>query len=251
MKSHKVHTIGIYGYGAFGQLMAQFLTEHFKIYVFSRSRKAAASDERVHFVDEETLFNKSDLVIFAIPVQFLKEVAQSLVKRKVVPQDTVLVDVSSVKVYPLEILQEQFPKHQILGTHPIFGPQSVQKYGLPGSKIVLSNVSLSQSLHEDIKRFLQNTLQLVVIEKTPQEHDQEMAYIQGLSHFVGRALAKMDIQEFATETFSYKHLVELKELLKDDSWELFKTIQNFNPYTTKLREEFLDTLNELNSKLQE
>jgi prephenate dehydrogenase len=37
-----------------------------------------------------------------------------------------LVDVTSVKVKPLEIIEKYFPKDkfQILGTHPMFGPQS-------------------------------------------------------------------------------------------------------------------------------
>ena len=241
--------VGIYGYGAFGKLMAGELSKFFEIFAFSPSLQAGRYDKHAKYLSEKDLFQKSDMVIFAIPVQFLETAAQNLAEQDFVPPKTPLIDVSSVKVYPLEILQKFFPNNPLLGTHPIFGPQSVEKFGLAGSKIVLSNISFSDALYNTVKKFLQDSLQLVLIEKSPQEHDKEMAYIQGLSHFIGRALAQMNIEEFATETFSYKHLVELKDLLKDDSWELFKTIQNYNPYAKDLRDRFIKTLAELDGKL--
>jgi prephenate dehydrogenase len=93
-------------------------------------------------------------------------------------------------------------------------------------------------------------LQLEVIEKTPEEHDSEMAYVQGLSHFVGRALSIMQIKDFESATKSYKQLLALENLVGSDSWELYKTIQNANPYTQEVRNTFLETLQDLETKLR-
>ncbi len=247
----QVKSIGIYGYGAFGKLMARELSKYFDILVYSPSLKTGSSDKYARYLSVEELAYSSDLLVFAVPVQFLEAVAQKLALQDFVPPHLPLIDVSSVKVYPLDILQKYFPANPLLGTHPIFGPQSVAKYGLSGSKIVICNESFSKEEYQSIKNFLSEDLKLQVLEKSAQEHDREMAFVQGLSHFLGRALAKMQIKDFDSSTFSYKHLIELKELLKDDSWELFKTIQNYNPYAKKLRKDFLDMLKYLNKKLAE
>ncbi len=247
----RIKTIGIYGYGAFGKLMARELSKYFEILTHSPSLKPGSSDMHARYVTLKELAQESEILVFAVPVQFLDGVAENIAKQDFLPRHLPLLDVSSVKVYPLEILQKYFPDNPLLGTHPIFGPQSVERYGLAGSKIVLCNESFNKESYQDIKNFLSKDLKLQVLEKSAQEHDREMAYIQGLSHFIGRALAEMNIDEFNTETFSYKHLVELKDLLKDDSWELFKTIQNYNPYAKKMRKDFLDMLKYLNKKLTE
>ncbi len=245
----QIKSIGIHGYGAFGRLMARELSKHFDILVYSPSLKPGSSDRYARYLTVKELAHSSDLLVFALPVQFLEEVAQNLAKQDSVPPHLPLMDVSSVKVYPLEILQKYFPGNPLLGTHPIFGPQSVAKYGLSGSKIVLCNESFDKESYQAIKNFLLKDLKLQVLEKSAQEHDREMAFVQGLSHFLGRALADMQIKDFDSSTFSYKHLIELKELLKDDSWELFKTIQNYNPYAKQVRKDFLDMLKYLNKKL--
>ncbi len=88
-----------------------------------------------------------------------------------------------------------------------------------------------------------------MLERTPDDHDREMAEVQALAHYIGRALKKLDIKDFATATKSYRHLVELRDLLSDDSWELFETIQKQNPYASKVRAAFRSALDELDQGL--
>ncbi len=241
--------ISIVGYGAFGKLMARVLSRNFDVSVYSRSLKPDGKDKYAHFVSLENL-KESDMIIFSVPVQFLEDAIKSLKKNAKVPDSTYILDVSSVKEYPMKIMKKYFPNNPRLGTHPIFGPQSYKKYGLKGSKIVLCNDNFAKKDYLAIKRFLENKLGLKVIEKSAREHDKEMALVQGITHFIGRALAEMNIKDFDTGTFSYKHLIELKDLLKDDSWELFETIQNFNKHTVKERERLVKILDMLNKKLQ-
>jgi prephenate dehydrogenase len=227
--------VGIIGNGNFTKFIEPILAKYAQVLIYKR-------DNLELFDQGDTL----DYLIFSIPLSSIEQVCKVLQNK--VNEKTILIDVTSVKVEPLKILKQYFLNNQILGTHPIFGPQS-GKNGIENLPIVLCNVSLHEEKYGEVKGFLENTLKLKVIEKTAGQHDREMAYVQGLSHFIGRALAIMDIQDFETATQSYKQLVNLEHLVGNDSWELYKTIQNGNPLTKEIRDEFLKTLNELEVSL--
>ncbi len=234
----KIKTVGIIGYGQFGRLMYEYLSEHFDVRVYDKND----SDSDLAHVCT------SDIVTFAIPVQSLVESCKEV--SQFVSKETIIMDVTSVKVKPLEILKQYFPDNPILGTHPIFGPQSVaDNGGIVGLPIVLTNISLSKEQYQCVRGFVEEGLQLAIIEKSAESHDKEMAMVQGLSHFIGRALKHMNIEDYETGTHSYKQLVKLKELLQYDSWELFETIQNNNPYICETRKDFIKELQNLEDKL--
>lgn len=228
--------IGIIGYGQFGRFMEPYARRFADVSVY---------DPKLEGSSLETLAD-SDLVIFAVPVQELKGAATAASAHI---QPTALVaDVSSVKVKPLQILAEVLPQNPLLGTHPIFGPQS-GKAGVEGLPIVLTNVSWPEDAYARALHVLSTDLALKVLELSADEHDREMARIQGLAHFIGRALGMVDVKDYPTATKSYRHLIELRDLLKDDSWELFTTIQSENPYAAEVRREFLAALQELEERL--
>lgn len=227
--------VAIVGYGQFGRFMAKHLRPYCTVVPVQRKTSPA------------TVAN-CDMVIFAVPWAGL-ESATTTIKPHIKPT-TLIVDVTSVKQKPLALLQKHFPGHEILGTHPIFGPQS-GKHGLAGLPIVLCNVSFSSKNLAAAKRFLKQTLKLRVIEQTAKEHDTSMAKVQGLTHFIGRAIVNMDIKSHLANTKSYEQLLELKQLLGNDSWELFETIQNTNPEAKKVRTEFMNELVDLEKKLSD
>lgn len=240
MNSHR--NIGIIGFGAFGQFLARHLSPHAEVRAYD------PHPDLKNLTSDLKTVCASDLIIFAVPFKSLEEAAKSA--QPYISPTTPLTDVTSVKVRPLQILQEYFPHNPLLGTHPIFGPQS-GKGGITGLPIVLSNISWGSDEYAAAKTFLTDTLKIRVIEKTPEEHDREMAHVQGLAHFLGRALKDMDIKDYETNTFSYHQLVELRDLLKDDSWELFETIQNANPHASDVRTKLMSTLQALEKQLRD
>lgn len=231
--------LGIVGYGDFGRFIKVYLDKYFDVLVYSSHYEGTASLQEI---------STCDYLVFALTMDRLESVCKEM--QHVLAKETIIIDVCSVKVKPLQIIKQYFPDNQILGTHPIFGPQSGRD-GIQGLPIVLSNISLDVNKYELIKNFLTEKLSLRIIELTPDEHDKQMSYVQGLSHFIGRALEIMDIKEYDTATKSYKQLISLKNLLGNDSWELYKTIQNHNPYTEKVRTDFLYILNNLEQKIKE
>jgi prephenate dehydrogenase len=234
--------IGIIGFGQFGQFITKHIEQYADVRIFDVRK---GKNKRLSSLQEVC---DSDIVVFAVPAQNFEVACESA--KPYIGNQTLIIDVSSVKVRPIEILKKYFPNNEILGTHPIFGPQS-GKNGIEGLPIVLCNLSWSKGHYSKVKSFLSKKLGLKVIERTAKEHDKEMARVQGLAHFIGRALKTLDIKNYETSTQSYNNLVELKNLLKNDSWELFETIQKENPYAVEVREEFLQALSEIESKLED
>ncbi len=219
--------------------MAKHLAPHAEVRAYDPNQTSLSTDLKT--------VCSSQLVIFAVPFNVLEEAAESAVP--FIAPETHIADVTSVKVKPLQILQKYFPHNPILGTHPIFGPQS-GKESIAGLPIVLSNISWDAGSYAAVRAFLAETLKLRVIEKTAEEHDREMAHVQGLAHFIGRALKEMDIKDYETNTFSYHQLVELRDLLKDDSWDLFETIENANPHAAEVRTKLMIALQTLEERLR-
>lgn len=241
-------SIGLFGYGQFGRFFALYLAQLGAVKVYDPLVLQEQTGTGVEVVATAQEAAKSDVLVFAVPLNQL-DALLTLIQDSV-PASSLLFDVTSVKVTPLSILQSHFPNNQILGTHPIFGPQS-GKDGIKGLPIVLCNESWGTVNDEWLKRFFADDLGLRIIEKTAEEHDREMAYVQGLSHLIGRALSEMEIPPVDSATKSYEHLLELRNLLKDDSWELFETIQNGNPSAEAVRLEFVEKINRLEKKLEE
>jgi prephenate dehydrogenase len=146
------------------------------------------------------------------------------------------------------MMQELLPKEvQIIATHPLFGPQS-GKNGIQGLKIVLCEVRSQQ--FQSVKEFLEEKLGLHVLVRTPQEHDHEMAYVQGLSHFISRGLQAMNVPDGEQKTQSYQHLLDMNQMLRNDTYELFLTLENGNPYAREVRKKFLQELQKIDSDLE-
>jgi prephenate dehydrogenase len=233
--------LGLIGFGKFGKLIHSFLKEHFDIFIYD---PLAVPGAGVNFAPLAECAGK-EIVIFAVPVQNLEE---TLIEMKdSIKKDAQVFDVCSVKVKPVELMKKHLPAHcDIVGTHPLFGPAGV-KEGLKSFDIVLSPVRTERL--DDITAFLKNKLGFNPILKAPEEHDREMAVVQGLTHFLAKALNKMDIKNSELKTLSFEHMFKVRELLKYDSDALLYTIENENPFAVDVRNEFIKKLIEINNDL--
>lgn len=239
--------LGLIGLGSFGQFMVPHLKPYFEVSAYNRSDRSADAERLgIDYVSLESAASK-EIVILSVPVQFLEEM---LVKIKgFVKPGAIIVDVSSVKVKPVELMQQHLPDDvEIIATHPLFGPQS-GKNGIEGLNMVISPVKTTKARNLD--RFLREELKLNVLERTPEVHDKQMAYVQALTHFVGRAVNEMDIPDVEQKTKAYQYLLDIKRTLGQDSMDLFMTIENENPYAKEVREHFISELVKLDEKLKE
>lgn len=240
-------TLGIIGFGSFGKFMANHLKNYFNVSVFDElNQETAATELGVNWQSLEQIV-KNDILILAIPLQFLEKLLKTIGPN--INEKTLVLDVTSVKVHPVKLMLKYLPpKVSIIATHPLFGPKSGAN-GIEGLKLSLCQVRSSKTNYLKVKKFLTETLKLHVIETTPDQHDQEAGYVMGLTHLIGQALNHLEIPSCEQTTKSFEHMMKLREMLSQDSMELFVTIQNYNPYVAKTRDQFYQTLETLSQKI--
>lgn len=242
--AHK-RELGFIGFGSFGKFIMPYLTPYFSVVVYDkRDVSEECKSLKISQVNLKEVAAK-EIIVLAVPVQFLETVIQEIVP--FLQEKALIIDVSSVKVKPMLLMEKYFPKTvQIVGTHPLFGPQS-GKNGIQGLNCVLCPVRTNHT--EIIRKFFSNSLKLNVLERSPELHDRQMAYVQALTHFVGRAVNNMDIPDVEQKTPAYQYLLDIKRNLGQDSMDLFLTIENENPYAKDVRKQFVKELENLEKNL--
>ena len=186
-----------------------------------------------------------EILVLAVPVQNMQEVLEQVADCARLPE--FVVDVASVKVKPMELMQRFLPKSiEIVGTHPMFGPQSGRD-GISGLKVVLC--SQGSSRVDQLEVFLRERLSLRVMRMTPEAHDSEMAYVQGLTHWIAKALREIKLPDLDLSTPAYRYLVRIEEILREDSDALFRTIQAENPFAAEARKELMEKLREIEKSI--
>ena len=147
-------SVGIIGFGRFGALTARYLSRDVRVVVFTRSNKADAITAcGARPVSFETAC-RQPIVILCMPISAMQDTL-----RRAAPllnDNALVVDVCSVKVYPVQWMRELLPDSvSILPTHPMFGPDSAAD-SLQGRKIVLCPERIHSNQYEKIKNWLED-----------------------------------------------------------------------------------------------
>jgi prephenate dehydrogenase len=130
----------------------------------------------------------------------------------------------------------------------MFGPDSARD-GFDGLPIVLCPVRIKEERLSRWKSFFRE-LGLKVMIMTPQQHDREAAFTQGITHFVGRVLADLDLETSNMATLGYRKLLEIREQTCNDPWQLFLDLQRYNPYTEEMRQKLNRSLMRILEQLE-
>jgi prephenate dehydrogenase len=232
--STHVRSIGLVGFGAFGRLIAEHLYPYFPLVAFDPA--ANAGEHRHDHVRFGTVaeVGRSDLVVLVVPVGELSS-AISMLRPHLRP-GSIVVDVASVKVRPIAVMRAELPPFvDIVGTHPLFGPQSA-KGGIKGCKIALCPVR--GRCAPRIAAFLRHVLKLEVHIVTAEEHDRQAAIVQGVTHLVAKVLVRMEPLPTRLTTASFDHLMRATDMVRHDAASVFLAIERDNPYAAEVRAQF-------------
>ena len=225
-------TVGVFGLGRFGTFWAGLLSERFSVLAFDRDPDIKPP----HGVRRASLeeLGRCPIVFLCVTIRAVPEVLQVL--RPYLDRETIVADTCSVKVLPRSWLLEYLPEHTpILATHPMFGPDSGRN-GVAGLPLVYCPVRSDERTALEWKdRF--SSLGLSVIEMSPEEHDREAAYTQGVTHFIGRVLDGLSLKRSPIATVGYKKLLEIVEQTCNDPVQLFIDLQKYNPFTGEMRKQ--------------
>ena len=243
-------TIGIVGFGSFGRFLATHLAARFAVQVWDRrDLESEVAALGLPWTSLEACAG-CDVVIPAVPVQDLEPLLERLTPH--LAPDSLVVDVASVKIKPLEILERLLPPRvQFIGTHPMFGPESGRRE-IRGLKVVLClpDRPVDAERVEAVRGFLEADLGLEVLEMSAEKHDAEMAYIQGLTHWMAKALREIHVPDPALSTVAYRHMMKIEENLRHDSDDLFLTIARENPFAADARRELSERLREIEESVE-
>ena len=235
--------IGLLGYGRFGQLVYRHLPTGQVTGVFDTD--PAKLTGLSHAATMEQVLT-AKFVILATPISAIDAVC-----RRIAPSlraGQVVIDTCSVKQYPIECMLSRLPsKVQILGTHPLFGPDSGRN-GIGGMKIAVCPVQIDPANYDCIRRFLRG-LDLEVIETTPPEHDRRLARTQAIFHLISQALKELDWRGQQLSTPGPAAFYRLAESVQNDTAELFLDMERRNVYAKACRRRFIRKLVEIDKLL--
>ena len=166
-------TIGIIGFGRFGQLLASILEADFKLRVYDpvKGLTDRTNNPRIEFADLETVL-AAEVIFYCLSVSSFEEALRAHVPiYNRMGGNKVLIDVLSVKMYPKLIFDKLLPSNfEALLTHPIFGPDSAKDQGLNGQTIIVDQYRLSNENFSFWKKYFTDK-QFQVVEMSAQEHD--------------------------------------------------------------------------------
>ncbi|MBI9108244.1 MAG: prephenate dehydrogenase/arogenate dehydrogenase family protein [Spirochaetales bacterium] len=221
--------IAVYGMGRFGSFWASLLSERFCVAGYSRSGRVFP--DNVKRIKEEQL-GEYDTVFLCCAINAVEEVCRRIAP--LLKPEAVVIDTCSVKVAPAKLMENLLPKScGIIATHPMFGPDS-GKNGVEGLPIVFSPIrdkgGCFKFWHDVFAE-----MKLDIHQMTPDEHDSEAAFTQGVTHFIGRVLNELELKNSPIATLGYQKLQEIVEQTCNDPLQLFLDLQKFNPHTEEMR----------------
>jgi len=219
--------VGLFGFGGFGRLIAEHLASHVELRIHDPYKSVLGGVSLVEVA-------QADVIILAVPVSEIRSICEDIAE--FLRPGAVVVDVGSVKIAPIADMVECLPDHvQIVGTHPLFGPQSAAD-GVAGHK--LSICPVRGDAWRSIRVFLARQLKLKVITCQPEDHDREAAMVQGLTHLIAKVMTDMGPLPERMTTTSFDLIARAVEMVKDDPPTVLHAIESANPFASAVRENF-------------
>ncbi|KAL7482964.1 hypothetical protein ACHAW6_008615 [Cyclotella cf. meneghiniana] len=157
-------TIGIIGFGRFGQFIGQSFAKYGNVIGTSRSDYSEIAREMgvkyVPLSDLEAFVMEDDLdvIVIAVSIVSFQDTVRDLVpclKKRIKEKGScpLIVDVLSVKEHARNILLELLPEEcDILCTHPMFGPDSA-KHGWQGQTFVYERTRIDRVILDPTKGY--------------------------------------------------------------------------------------------------
>jgi len=227
-------SIGIIGYGHFGEflhVLAQRYLPEATLKIHSGRREP---DGVLFFPLEEVA--ACDAVVLAVPISAY-EATLAEIGPHMMP-DGIVVDIATVKMHTMELLQAARPARPYIAMHPMFGPESYAKRDgdVTGLRIVVTGHSLPPSRYAALCQKL-SEVGFSIIEKTAEAHDKDLAETLFLTHFIGQVIAHGGFERTDIDTVSFGFLMDAVDSVRHDS-KLFEEVCRYNPYCHKVIERF-------------
>ena len=226
-----------------GRWFANFLKKQDKeVLIIGRSEQKLLEAKKqlgVETSNDIASVDSADAVVISVTIDNFESVVKEL-KPHIKPGQIVL-DVTSVKTAPVAAMHRHLKSASVLGTHPVFGPGAKD---LIKKNFVLTPTNEKENeLADKVKTFLEKYVANVAI-MAPEEHDEMMAVVLGLAHFVGLVAAETLVNFGKLKPMaeigggSYKLLITLAESVVSEDAEFYASLQMNMPGAVKIEEMF-------------
>ena len=235
--------IGIVGFGRFGQFAGDILNKEFKVSAYDHQVTTQKTNIQVVSLEEVA---KKEVLLICVPISEMEVACRQL--KPHLFQGQLIVDTCSVKEQPLRLMLELLPPFvEILGCHPLFGPDSGSS-GVSGLEVVLCPTRCTRV--DKVKAFLEK-LSFRVTVTSAMEHDQAMAKTQALFHFLAKAFSQLKIDPYCLSTPGPAHLFQDFNDVLSDSDQLFQDLQRLNRFVSFERKKLIEHLVALDKHLSQ
>ena len=231
------------GSGKMGRWFASFLLKDGKEVIITGRNEAKLLEAKrqlgVEIATNAEAVKNADVVLVSVPIDNFEEVVKQICPYTHSGQ--VIIDITSIKVFPVETMHKHIKAGLVLGTHPVFGPGARD---IVNQNFVLTPINDEETaLAQKVGKYLEARGARATM-MTPYEHDEMMAVILGLSHFIAivsaDTLASFDKlkQMEAISGSTYKLLLTLVGSVVSEDPELYASLQMSLPNMTEVEHLF-------------
>ena len=231
------------GSGKMGRWFADFLLRDGKEVVISGRNEGKLLEVRrqlgVEVASNVAAVKSADVVLLSVPIESFEGIVAEISPH--VQPHHLVIDITSIKVFPVATMHKHIKVGLVLGAHPLFGPGA---RGVSHQNFILTPTNEEErNLAEKIKGYLEARGGKVTL-MTPQEHDEMMSVILGLSHFI--ALVSADtllscdkLEQMETiGGITFKVLLTLVESVISEDPELYASLQMNLPNVVEIEKLF-------------
>ncbi|MCJ7743993.1 MAG: prephenate dehydrogenase [Dehalococcoidales bacterium] len=224
----KVAIIG--GSGRMGRWLARFLLKDGQdVVAIGRNKSRLREVKQQLGIETATSLDAiktADVVLISVPMDSFEAVVKQL--SPYLRPEQIILDITSIKATPVEVMHRYIKTGKVLGTHPMFGPGAKD---LSHQNVVLTPTSKKETaLAQRVKQYLEARGARAAL-MTPQEHDEMMAVVLGLAHFIALVSAdallsfdKLKQMEKVGGT-TYRLLLTLAESVLTEDAEFYASLQ--------------------------
>jgi len=219
-----------------------FVNEGKQVTITGRNQEKLRSAQQelgVQIASNTGAVSNADIIIISVPIDNFEQVISQIAPYTNPGQ--LILDITSLKVRPVEIMHNYFKAENILGTHPVFGPGAT---GIKGQNFILTPTnSLETALASKVRTFLETRGANVSL-MTPREHDEMMSVVLGLAHFISIVAADtlLGFEKFnemkRVGGTTFKLLYTLIESVISEDPQLYASLQMNFPDIVKVEQLF-------------
>ena len=226
-----------------GRWCANFLLKEGKeVIITGRNERKLLEAKQQLGVDIATnaeAVKRADTVLISVPIDDFEAVIEQICPY--IRPKQVIIDITSIKVFPVETMHKHIKTGLVLGVHPMFGPSTKD---IAGQNFVLTPTNNQErALAQKVREYLEARGARITL-MTPQEHDEMMTVILGLAHFIAIVSADtlLSIDKLspmrAISGTSYKVLLTLVESVISEDPEFYASLQMNLPNMMEIEELF-------------